>query len=419
MRSEAASAGFYDSPGWNTRHPRLQILTVEELLAGKTIDMPAVAQQRATFKKAPKAKEQGPEQLALEGGKGGFEMHQPEFAIPLGWRGERYLIAVYYALPFCLYLPYDHYEVVMSQLNQGRPALIQLDKRTRTPEIAFGMLPPGKGEKWRDAGGKFRYSTAIVWMPYTDEITFDLRHWVDFAHREQYALYALQYLNRLVRVYRFVTADYYIPRLSMEDVDSYFGVALADTASTRPKLEWLPMGRGEPDVSLLPDKPPAQLRDIRDMLRSEAPIPDEEELLMSAKSLLESGSPRLAVLDAQTAFEIVVKRLVAAYYRDHRYPMQRIQNILECGFKNLVNDHLSPKIKPFEKGMPIYDRYWARAYDPRCDVVHGETIEITHEQADQAIRSVEEALEYLIGRASDKTRPPQHPGRAAPVSRPD
>jgi DNA modification methylase len=66
MRSDAATAGFYDSPGWNTRHPRLQILTVAELLEGKDIDMPAVGQQRATFKKAPKAQAEMPGQLALE-----------------------------------------------------------------------------------------------------------------------------------------------------------------------------------------------------------------------------------------------------------------------------------------------------------------------------------------------------------------
>jgi site-specific DNA-methyltransferase (adenine-specific) len=65
MRSEAASAGFYKSPGWKTQHARLQILTIEELLDGKTIDMPAVGQQRATFKRAPKAKGDGPEQLPL------------------------------------------------------------------------------------------------------------------------------------------------------------------------------------------------------------------------------------------------------------------------------------------------------------------------------------------------------------------
>jgi site-specific DNA-methyltransferase (adenine-specific) len=54
MRAEAASAGFYDSP-WGTQHPRLQILTVQELLSGKKIDMPPSRDVR-TFKKAPKAK---------------------------------------------------------------------------------------------------------------------------------------------------------------------------------------------------------------------------------------------------------------------------------------------------------------------------------------------------------------------------
>lgn len=57
MRTEAASAGFYASP-WGTKHPRLQILTVAELLDGRKIDMPPTGDLR-TFKKAPKAKAKG------------------------------------------------------------------------------------------------------------------------------------------------------------------------------------------------------------------------------------------------------------------------------------------------------------------------------------------------------------------------
>jgi hypothetical protein len=55
MRSEAASAGFYQSP-WK-RYPRIQILTVGELLEGKEIDYPP-EQERvdATFKKARRVK---------------------------------------------------------------------------------------------------------------------------------------------------------------------------------------------------------------------------------------------------------------------------------------------------------------------------------------------------------------------------
>lgn len=55
MRTEAASADFYVSPFG--KYPRLQILTVAELLAGKTVDYPSAAQRiDKTYKKAAKAK---------------------------------------------------------------------------------------------------------------------------------------------------------------------------------------------------------------------------------------------------------------------------------------------------------------------------------------------------------------------------
>lgn len=56
MRKEAADAGFFQTKSVSgSKHPRLQILTVEDLLAGKRIDMPA-QQEIRSFKQAPKAK---------------------------------------------------------------------------------------------------------------------------------------------------------------------------------------------------------------------------------------------------------------------------------------------------------------------------------------------------------------------------
>ena len=55
MRAEAAGAGFYDSP-WGTRHPKMQIITVGQLLEGKTVDMPPSRDSR-TFKKARRIKQ--------------------------------------------------------------------------------------------------------------------------------------------------------------------------------------------------------------------------------------------------------------------------------------------------------------------------------------------------------------------------
>jgi hypothetical protein len=65
MRTETATAGFYESKMWNRRYPKIQLLTVADLLAGKAIDMPPVRQVGATFKKAPKSTHGGTDQLDL------------------------------------------------------------------------------------------------------------------------------------------------------------------------------------------------------------------------------------------------------------------------------------------------------------------------------------------------------------------
>lgn len=50
MIAEAAAAGFYASPVWNKNYPRIQILTIEELMGGKTVQSPPPSHP---FKKAP------------------------------------------------------------------------------------------------------------------------------------------------------------------------------------------------------------------------------------------------------------------------------------------------------------------------------------------------------------------------------
>ena len=53
MTTEAISAGYYHSPGWNIDFPRIQILTIAELLKGVKVQMPL---QHGTFKQAQKVK---------------------------------------------------------------------------------------------------------------------------------------------------------------------------------------------------------------------------------------------------------------------------------------------------------------------------------------------------------------------------
>jgi site-specific DNA-methyltransferase (adenine-specific) len=62
MRKEAVSAGFYHSPNWNKDYPKIQILTIEQLLSEATVQMPPTAR---TYKKAQRENVQEAEQQEL------------------------------------------------------------------------------------------------------------------------------------------------------------------------------------------------------------------------------------------------------------------------------------------------------------------------------------------------------------------
>lgn len=58
MLTEAASGGFYHSPGWNKDYPCIQIITIAELLRGVQLQMPP---QSGTFKQAHTVKIEAPQ----------------------------------------------------------------------------------------------------------------------------------------------------------------------------------------------------------------------------------------------------------------------------------------------------------------------------------------------------------------------
>jgi len=63
MQTEAVSAGYYHSPLWEKDYPKIQILTIEELLAGKSVDMPPA---NPPFPKAQKIAQKEGEQLSMD-----------------------------------------------------------------------------------------------------------------------------------------------------------------------------------------------------------------------------------------------------------------------------------------------------------------------------------------------------------------
>lgn len=63
MITAASQAGFYVSPIWQEKYPKIQILTISALLGGASVQMPRFSQ--AAFKQAPRVKKSEGEQGEL------------------------------------------------------------------------------------------------------------------------------------------------------------------------------------------------------------------------------------------------------------------------------------------------------------------------------------------------------------------
>jgi len=68
METEAVTAGFFESKTWGRKYPKVQLLTVAGLLAGKKVEMPPIKQVGTTFKKAERVKAKEGEQLKIKDG---------------------------------------------------------------------------------------------------------------------------------------------------------------------------------------------------------------------------------------------------------------------------------------------------------------------------------------------------------------
>ena len=66
MQTEGAAAGHYESKTWGKKYPKVQLLTVSELLAGKKIEMPPIRQVDATFKRAERHRQGSGTQLEIK-----------------------------------------------------------------------------------------------------------------------------------------------------------------------------------------------------------------------------------------------------------------------------------------------------------------------------------------------------------------
>jgi hypothetical protein len=226
------------------------------------------------------------------------------------------------------------------------------------------------------------------------EITFPMN--VDRDNFEEIARWAHAVNNRLLEVYRFTMEEFHIDTIPINETWElevqtleYFDNKAIVPRVVEGKRYFPPIGGAQLSrIARIPSDAKAHLRDG-------TPLSVYRTLYSNARreELLENY--RLAVVEAETAFETLVDQTISEYYRTQGATEAEIDNKLQAGLKNLIKDHL-PRCcggQPFA-GTPEHSAWESDLYRLRNDVVHSGA-STDADEARKALDAAEKTLQWI------------------------
>lgn len=314
-------------------------------------------------------------------------------------------VAVGFSAPYCFHLPDDNYKV--SLLRGGQKINYQVMVAERRRNINRGGLLPGAQdvEKFADRRGIYYYSALLVYIPLSSD-TVRAHQGIDnlWRHVERnhptYREQAVEATNRLIGIYRYVTGECHVRQLTGHDV--WFDYSLALISVNKPSESYfMPVYDLHDIVAKLPSIPDAVTRDIREKAGTDFRTPLAEELMLNAYDWLDQGNYRMAVIEAETAFETAILSFLHEHYQDRPSVREQIDELTSFGRlinKDIVKNALASKGRDFSEGSSYRVEWDKSVWQVRGDLVHGRLEDATPGEASKAIQVVEKTLEYLLGR---------------------
>ncbi len=318
-------------------------------------------------------------------------------------------------LPYCLHLPNNHDLVI--KLSDDRSVRIILqkiwteratnsdatdffhsDKVTYfqksewvTPEVpvdpksGWEMRFTGKNiEKERDANGTFRYTRA--------SIEFDTSIVADRTDPKevfsQVSAIALDAVNRLLDVYRYVTGADYIERLSALNVINVFFL--------KQNMGFYPIGSPTGIGSAIMNRSHHEIERMESMLESGERPPLFELLRLSAKASYSNGSLTLAIVQSFQALEISLERFIFTAYLARGMAEGDIEGLLDAKWR--TKDRLRDVVRELTGKSANKEAFWDRwctAYDKiRNEVIHGGR-DATVQEATAVMKANDEVMDWV------------------------
>ena len=282
-------------------------------------------------------------------------------------------------------------------------------KRRFRPEGDAPVLGGGGGGIISAPGQELPYDRSGL-IAYTElEIVFPTHvPYNDIGERDELQRCVLAVINRLLEVYRYATGESYIssiPRIELQ-IGSVSRALKEDgtveeqnrermigfEAGPDPLLEgarrWLTTARTEPVTE-----------EAREYLQVGDDLPLPTMLYLNAEREYIFESYRIAVVEAETAFEALVDQVVDNYYKSMNRSSRDIENILRQDIVNLLRDHIPQCCggEQFE-GTPEHCAWRNDLYKLRKGVVHdGEPVNAV--QAEKALEAADKAMKWIETRA--------------------
>lgn len=251
-----------------------------------------------------------------------------------------------------------------------------------SPSFSPGYSTSSNLEMAYDRWARVAYTRIDIWFP-----TYISK---DNSKEIQKRMHAV--INRVLEVYRFTTGEFHVDNIPMNELWEYEVMNTNEDGTFTSPIECrrvLPLGYSVTPARTvpIPDNAKAFMRD-----GTELPVP--RLLLLNAKreKLLENY--RLAVVEAETAFESLVDQTVAQHYRNQGFSEAEIENKLRAPLVNLISHHI-PRCcgQQFEE-TPAHVSWRNDLYQLRNDIVHdGASANVN--QAERALDAAEAAMKWV------------------------
>jgi hypothetical protein len=229
------------------------------------------------------------------------------------------------------------------------------------------------------------------------EIYFPMYIENDLTDSEELWNWVHTIINRLLSVYRYSMEEFYIDTVPKDELNigtittinehgrlSETRIGFQAASSSR----WLTRARTRP----IPDE-------ARRILRDGTELPISKVLFLDAKREHLFENHRIAVVEAETAFETLIDQVIAQYYRGQGLSTAEIENKLRAGLTNLIAHHIPRCCGAAFESTSEHAAWQTDLYELRNSVVH-DGASVSAEQTSQALDAAERAMRWIELRAS-------------------